>query len=33
VQETFLLERADAAHERLERGGVKGKLVLEVGDD
>jgi NADPH:quinone reductase-like Zn-dependent oxidoreductase len=33
VQETYLLEKADAAHERLERGGVKGKLVLEVGDD
>jgi NADPH:quinone reductase-like Zn-dependent oxidoreductase len=31
VQETFPLERADAAHERQERGGVKGKLVLEVG--
>jgi NADPH:quinone reductase-like Zn-dependent oxidoreductase len=31
VQETFPLEKADAAHERHERGGVKGKLVLEVG--
>jgi len=30
VQETFTLERAAAAHERLERGGVRGKLVLEV---
>jgi NADPH:quinone reductase-like Zn-dependent oxidoreductase len=30
VVETFPLERASAAHERLERGGVKGKLVLEV---
>ena len=33
VRETFVLERAAAAHERLERGGVRGKLVLEVGDD
>ena len=33
VQETFPLEQAEAAHARLERGGVKGKLVLEVGDD
>jgi NADPH:quinone reductase-like Zn-dependent oxidoreductase len=30
VHETFPLERATAAHERQERGGVKGKLVLEV---
>ncbi|MEO8744130.1 MAG: NADP-dependent oxidoreductase [Candidatus Dormiibacterota bacterium] len=30
VEETFPLERAAAAHERLERGGVSGKLVLEV---
>ena len=30
VDETFPLERAAAAHERLERGGVRGKLVLEV---
>jgi NADPH:quinone reductase-like Zn-dependent oxidoreductase len=33
VAETFPLERADAAHKRLERGGVRGKLVLEVGRD
>jgi NADPH:quinone reductase-like Zn-dependent oxidoreductase len=33
VAETFPLERASAAHERLERGGVRGKLVLEVGRD
>jgi NADPH:quinone reductase-like Zn-dependent oxidoreductase len=33
VQETFPLERAAAAHERLERGGVRGKLVLEVCRD
>jgi NADPH:quinone reductase-like Zn-dependent oxidoreductase len=33
VAETFPLERARAAHERLERGGVRGKLVLEVGRD
>jgi NADPH:quinone reductase-like Zn-dependent oxidoreductase len=33
VQETLPLERAAAAHERLERGGVRGKLVLEVGHD
>jgi NADPH:quinone reductase-like Zn-dependent oxidoreductase len=31
VNETFPLERAAAAHERQERGGVQGKLVLEVG--
>jgi NADPH:quinone reductase-like Zn-dependent oxidoreductase len=31
VPETFPLERAGAAHERLARGGVRGKLVLEVG--
>ena len=30
VDETLGLERAAAAHERLERGGVRGKLVLEV---
>ncbi|OLC26347.1 MAG: hypothetical protein AUG06_12295 [Actinobacteria bacterium 13_1_20CM_2_65_11] len=30
IDETFALERAAAAHERLERGGVRGKLVLEV---
>ncbi len=30
VAETFPLEQAAAAHERLERGGVNGKLVLEV---
>jgi NADPH:quinone reductase-like Zn-dependent oxidoreductase len=33
LAETFPLERAGAAHERLERGGVRGKLVLEVGRD
>lgn len=33
VHETFPLERAAAAHDRLEHGGVKGKLVLEVGHD
>ena len=33
VRETFVLERAAAAHGRLEKGGVRGKLVLEVGDD
>jgi len=33
VAETFPLEQAGAAHERLERGGVRGKLVLEVGRD
>jgi NADPH:quinone reductase-like Zn-dependent oxidoreductase len=33
VAETFPLERARAAHERLEGGGVRGKLVLEVGRD
>jgi NADPH:quinone reductase-like Zn-dependent oxidoreductase len=33
VAETFPLELAVAAHERLERGGVRGKLVLEVGHD
>ena len=31
IDEVFPLERAAAAHERLERGGVRGKLVLEVG--
>ena len=30
VDATFGLERAATAHERLERGGVRGKLVLEV---
>jgi NADPH:quinone reductase-like Zn-dependent oxidoreductase len=30
VEEAFPLDRAAAAHERLERGGVRGKLVLEV---
>lgn len=33
IDEVFPLERAVAAHERLERGGVRGKLVLEVGHD
>jgi NADPH:quinone reductase-like Zn-dependent oxidoreductase len=33
VEETFPLEQARAAHERLEHGGVRGKLVLEVGRD
>lgn len=33
IDETFPLERAAAAHERQERGGVKGKLVLEVARD
>jgi NADPH:quinone reductase-like Zn-dependent oxidoreductase len=33
VAETFPLDRARAAHERLEGGGVRGKLVLEVGRD
>ena len=33
VADTFPLERARAAHERLDRGGVRGKLVLEVGRD
>jgi NADPH:quinone reductase-like Zn-dependent oxidoreductase len=33
VNETFRLEQAAAAHDRLERGCVKGKLVLEVGHD
>jgi NADPH:quinone reductase-like Zn-dependent oxidoreductase len=32
VQETFSLDQAGAAHERLERGGVKGKIVLEVSN-
>ena len=31
VTKTFPLEEAAAAHARLEKGGVKGKLVLEVG--
>ena len=30
IDEVFPLEQAAAAHERLERGGVKGKIVLEV---
>jgi NADPH:quinone reductase-like Zn-dependent oxidoreductase len=30
VDHVFALEHAAAAHERLERGGVRGKLVLEV---
>ena len=30
IDKTFPLQRAAAAHERLERGGVRGKLVLEV---
>lgn len=30
VDEVFALENAAAAHQRLERGGVRGKLVLEV---
>ena len=33
VVETFPLDRVRAAHERLEGGGVRGKLVLEVGRD
>ena len=33
VAETFPLAQARAAHDRLERGGVRGKLVLEVGGD
>jgi NADPH:quinone reductase-like Zn-dependent oxidoreductase len=33
VAESFPLERAAAAHDRLERGGVKGKVVLEVSHD
>ncbi|HSS61749.1 MAG TPA: NADP-dependent oxidoreductase [Candidatus Limnocylindrales bacterium] len=33
VRQTFPLEQAAAAHEMLERGGVRGKLVLEVGHD
>jgi NADPH:quinone reductase-like Zn-dependent oxidoreductase len=33
VEETYPLEQARAAHERLEHGGVRGKLVLEVGRD
>ncbi len=33
IDEVFPLEHAVAAHERLERGGVRGKLVLEVGHD
>jgi NADPH:quinone reductase-like Zn-dependent oxidoreductase len=30
IDEVFPLEQAAAAHERLEKGGVKGKIVLEV---
>src|SRR5438309_1968967 len=30
IDEVFPLERAAAAHERLEKGSVRGKLVLEV---
>jgi NADPH:quinone reductase-like Zn-dependent oxidoreductase len=30
IDEVFPLEEAAAAHERLEKGGVKGKIVLEV---
>lgn len=30
IEQIFPLEQAAAAHERLERGGVRGKLVLEV---
>lgn len=30
VREVFPFEQAAAAHERLERGGVRGKIVLEV---
>jgi NADPH:quinone reductase-like Zn-dependent oxidoreductase len=33
IDEVFPLERAAAAHERLERGGVRGKLVLEMSHD
>jgi len=33
VAETYPLDQARAAHERLEGGGVRGKLVLEVGRD
>jgi NADPH:quinone reductase-like Zn-dependent oxidoreductase len=32
VEETFPLERAAEAHERIEEGHVRGKLVLTVGD-
>jgi NADPH:quinone reductase-like Zn-dependent oxidoreductase len=32
IREVFPLEQAAAAHERLERGGVRGKLVLEVSE-
>jgi NADPH:quinone reductase-like Zn-dependent oxidoreductase len=32
VKETFPLDQAAGAHERLERGGVKGKIVLEVSN-
>src|SRR4029077_5670582 len=30
IDKVFPLEEAAAAHERLEKGGVKGKIVLEV---
>jgi NADPH:quinone reductase-like Zn-dependent oxidoreductase len=33
IDEVFRLEQAAAAHERLERGGVRGKLVLEVSPE
>ena len=33
VDQLFPLEQAARAHERLERGGVRGKLVLEVSHD
>jgi NADPH:quinone reductase-like Zn-dependent oxidoreductase len=33
IDEVFGLEQAAAAHERLERGGVRGKLVLEVSPE
>ena len=33
IDEVFPLEQAAAAHERLERGGVRGKLILEVSEE
>jgi NADPH:quinone reductase-like Zn-dependent oxidoreductase len=33
IDEVFPLERAADAHERLERGGIRGKLVLEVNPE
>jgi len=33
VEDVMPLEQAARAHERLEQGGRRGKLVLEVGDD